>query len=78
MDSPQFENATLPSHKVEEFQLLLREAFGLELYPAEARRRARQLIALYRMLMGPIPEDPGVQTSAHLPSAPVDESVVLQ
>jgi len=67
---------TLSSESVEEFRALLRES-GLVLDLDEAWRRARDLIALYRMLMSPIPEDPGVQTSDDLPTSAVDESVVV-
>lgn len=46
-----------------EFRDLLAKQCGVSLELDEAWRRASQLIALYRILMGPIPEDPGVQTS---------------
>ena len=48
---------------VREFQQLMRKECGVELTLEEAWTRATQLIALYRMLMGPIPEDPAVRTS---------------
>jgi hypothetical protein len=64
--------------KVEEFRALLEGECGLHLELDEAWKRAVQLIALYRMLMGPIPEDPGVRTSANLPSRPGDTHGVLQ
>jgi len=66
----------LTATSVEEFRALLREC-GVALDVDESWRRARELIALYRMLMSPIPEDPGVQTSGDLLTSAVDESVVV-
>jgi hypothetical protein len=63
---------------VEEFRALLSQACGLDLEFSQAWDRASNLIALYRMLMGPIPEDSGVQTSGDLPSPPVDDEPVLE
>jgi hypothetical protein len=51
----------LTHEKAGEFQQLMREECGVELTLEEASTRASQLIALYRMLMGPIPEDPGFE-----------------
>lgn len=48
----------LSREKVIEFQRLVREECGLELPIEEAWARATRLVTLYRMLMGPIPEDP--------------------
>jgi len=61
-----------------EFQQLMREECGVELSVEAAWTRATQLTALYRMLMGPIPEDPGIQTSCRLPSTAVDKSEVVE
>lgn len=74
MADPQPQETRLTSAKAEEFRRLLREGCRLELSTAEAWRLARDLISLYRTLMGPIPEDPSVQTS----SKPVDNSPVLE
>ena len=63
---------------VAEFQRLMREDCGVELTIEQAWSRATQLVTLYRMLMGPIPEDPEVRTSEHLTCRTVDESGVLQ
>ena len=60
--------AGLTLDKAREFQQLMRQECGVELSVEAARTRAAQLIALYRMLMGPIPEDPEVRTSARQPS----------
>ncbi len=48
----------LSREKAIEFQWLVREECGVELSAEEAWTRASRLVALYRMLMGPIPEDP--------------------
>ena len=54
----------LTREKAIRFQRLVRDECGLELTVEEARTRASRLIALYRMLMAPIPEDPESGTSA--------------
>lgn len=66
------------AQQAEEFRVLVRDACGIDLDPQVAWRRARQLIDLYRMLQGPIPEDPAVQTSRHLTSTPVDTPGVVE
>lgn len=58
----------LTTAKVAVFRDLVAQECGVLLEPDEAWRRASQLVALYRMLMGPIPEDPEVRTSASQPS----------
>ena len=68
----------LNREKATEFQKLMRDACGLELTLEEAWARATQLVALYRMLLGPIPEDPTVRTSDHLPSKAVDARTVVE
>ena len=70
--------AGITREKAIEFQRLMSEECDVELTLQEAWSRAAQLVALYRMLMGPIPEDSGVRTFAHLPSRPVDSEVVLE
>jgi hypothetical protein len=45
--------------KAIEFQRLLQHDCGVEVTVEEAWGRASRLVALYRMLMEPIPEDPG-------------------
>jgi hypothetical protein len=55
--------AGLTPQKVREFQSLMREECGAELSMEDARRRATQLIALYRALLGPLPEDPEAEGS---------------
>ena len=58
----------LTHEKARAFQQLMREECGVELSIEDAWKRAARLVALYRMLMGPIPEDPGVRTSVRQPS----------
>jgi hypothetical protein len=58
---------------IDEFKAILRRESGLEIDDQTAWNRVTELLNLYRMVLGPIPEDPGVprvQTSSHLPSGP--------
>lgn len=48
---------------IREFQRLIQEHCGVSLTETEAWNRATELVALYRMLIGPIPEDPAVSGS---------------
>jgi hypothetical protein len=41
-----------------EFQGIIRETTGVEMNDNEAWSRANELVGVYRMLLGPIPEDP--------------------
>jgi hypothetical protein len=66
------------AESVAEFRQLLTEDCNLDLPEDEAWRLLHKLVALYRMLMGPIPEDPAVQTLGHKPSGPVDDTTVLE
>ena len=68
----------LNREKALEFRQLLQEECGIDLTLEETWARATQLVALYRMLMGPIPEDPEVRTCVHLPSEPVDTAAVVK
>lgn len=63
---------------VEEFRSLMQEHCGLRLSPEDGWRQAAKLVSLYRMLMGPLPEDPTVRTSATLPAPTVDNGAVLE
>ena len=51
---------------VEEFRELIHKECGEELSPEEAWKRASEVLALFRMLLGPLPED---QTVASFPQA---------
>lgn len=59
---------------IDEFKAIMKEECGEVLSNREAWDRATDLVSLFRMLRGPIPEDPernmrrpGVQTSSNLP-----------
>jgi hypothetical protein len=43
----------------EEFQRILKKEFGEEVALPEAWNRLHDLVTLVRMLLGPLPEDPG-------------------
>jgi hypothetical protein len=49
---------------VREFQRLLNEHCGVSLTDTGAWNRATELVALYRMFIGPIPEDPDTARSS--------------
>ena len=49
---------TLTEADVEKFRRLMREECGVELSLVEAWTRATRLVAMFRALLGPIPEDP--------------------
>jgi hypothetical protein len=53
------ENAPrLNGRDIAEFRAIMEESCGLRLGEQEAWTRATELVNLYRMLLGPIPEDP--------------------
>jgi hypothetical protein len=68
----------LTATTVAEFRELVVEEQGVSLELDDAWRRASQLVALYRMLMGPIPEDGGVQTRDRMPAAAVENDLVVR
>ncbi len=47
---------------VEEFRELIHRECGEDLSPEEAWKRASEVLALFRMLLGPIPEDQATVT----------------
>ncbi len=49
--------AWLSPADVREFQALLRTECGIDLSDTDAWTRATELVALYRMLLSPVPED---------------------
>lgn len=68
---------TLTPADVREFQIIMREECGVELDDAAAWERARELANLYRMLLGPIPEDPGAPSGSNVvPLAPLESGKV--
>ena len=47
----------LSNADVEEFRQLIHRECGQELSPEEAWKRASEVLALFRMMLGPLPED---------------------
>jgi hypothetical protein len=70
--------AGLSRAAVEEFRLLMQQECGVPLSLEEAWRHATKLVSLYRMLMGPLPEDPAVRTSGTLALPAVDKPGVVE
>ncbi len=62
--------AGLSLDEVREFQRVVNLAMGVDLTNQEAWERVTELVALFRMFVGPLPEDDegtDVQTSSGLP-----------
>ena len=55
----------LTQSEVERFRDVMRRESGTELTMAEAWARAIELLALFRMLLGPLPEDPSLTKFEH-------------
>lgn len=55
---------------IREFQRLVREHCSVTLDDVEAWNRATTLVALYRMMLRPIPEDPDVGRSSDIGQLP--------
>jgi len=55
-DSARFAFGLTPA-EVEEFRELIHSECGENLGPEEAWKRASEVLALFRMLLGPLPED---------------------
>ena len=53
----------LTSTEVERFRDIMRRECGVDLTPEAAWARAIELLALFRMMLGPIPEDPRAPSS---------------
>lgn len=53
----------LSQEDIEDFRVLVRDECGIALTNQEAWNRASELLGLFRMLMGPIPEDPEASQS---------------
>ena len=63
----------LSEEDVREFQELVHSTSGLWMTPELAAERARSLLMLTRVLLGPLPEDAApvaVRTSSSLPASP--------
>lgn len=63
---------------IDEFKGIVRRECGVEMSDREAWSRVIELLSLYRMMLGPIPEDPEarpagpeVQLPSHLPDSPI-------
>jgi len=72
-DSTRSVGFALTKADIDEFKAIVSQESGLEMDDKTAWNRVTELLNLYRMVLGPIPEDgeaPGVQTSSHLPSGP--------
>ncbi len=70
---PHASTTLLGPEDVREFQALVHKHCGASLTDVEAWNRATALVALYRMMLRPIPEDPGVGKGSdigQLPSLP--------
>lgn len=68
--SPYPDPVPTPAH-IHEFQRIVQETTGASLFDQEAWERATELVSLFRMFVGPLPEDDqgaAVQTSSILPS----------
>lgn len=63
---------------VEKFRSLMQEQCGIRLSPEDAWRQATKLVSLYRMFMGPLPEDFTVRASATLPAPTVDNGAMVE
>jgi hypothetical protein len=68
----------LTQQKAIEFQRLLREECGLQITLEGAWERATKRVSFYRRIIGPIPEDPGVQTSNRQALEAVDWRIVVE
>ena len=62
---------TLTEADVEEFRRLMREDCGVELSLVEAWTRATRLVAMFRALLGPIPEDPAARERGYPQARPL-------
>lgn len=71
MKNAQNAAGTLTEADVEEFRRLMREECGVELSLVEAWTRATRLVAMFRALLGPIPEDPAAPGRSYPQSRPL-------
>lgn len=51
--------------EVERFRQIMRRECGVELSPEQAWARAIELLSLFRMLLGPLPEDRSLSGFEH-------------
>ena len=69
MQTDRIESSRLTEADVEEFRRLMREECAVVLTLAEGWERATKMLAMFRVLVGPIPEDSGVH-GCNYPQAP--------
>jgi hypothetical protein len=55
----------ISDERIEEFRRIYRKAYGEDISVGDARAMAHRLMAMYRLLMQPLPGEP----SAHPPSS---------
>ena len=65
MQSDPIEYSRLTEADVHAFRRLMLEECGVELSLAEAWPRATRMVAMFRALLGPIPEDPGSREGSY-------------
>lgn len=68
-DDPDRRTVLDPSD-IREFQRLVRLHCGVDLNDVQAWNRATALVAMYRMMLRPIPEDPGVGKGSDIGQLP--------
>ena len=71
MQSNQIAASRLTEEDVKAFQQLMLEECGVDLSMAEAWPRATKLVAMFRALIGPIPEDSGLRDTSFPQAAPL-------
>ena len=71
MQPDSIEASRLTEEDVQAFRRLMVEECGVELSLAEAWTRATKMVAMFRALLGPIPEDPDSLGSRYPQPAPL-------
>jgi hypothetical protein len=71
MQPDPIEPSRLTEEDVQAFRRLMMEECGIELSLAEGWVRATKMIALFRVLLGPIPEDQGARQASFPQAAPL-------
>ena len=71
MQPDSIEVSRLTEEDVQAFRRLMLDECGVELSLAEAWTRATKLVAMFRALLGPIPEDPGSLGGRYPQQAPL-------
>lgn len=71
MQSDLIAASRLTEEDVQAFRRLMLEECGVDLSLAEAWPRALKLVAMFRALIGPIPEDPALRDASYPQAAPL-------